>query len=288
MQIVDQIKSKDGITTKFLLKTDDNHILEVSYFEFPERIFCLSSQIGCVMGCSFCASTKPIDELDPNRRFVRNLTESEILEQINLIKEVTDNKRNISNPILLSFMGMGEPFLNFENVVSAFSEFYNNYNNITVTMATSGIRPDLIKKLAITDFPFVVRAQFSLHAPNQEKRIKIMPSTTDIKESLEAMAYFANRKNIKLKVNYMLIKGFNDSNTDARQLAKLIEPYRKLLRIKFMVLNEFEELKAAEDERFSYFQEILKTKGIESEKFIGDGRDIKGTCGQARRYYYAK
>jgi 23S rRNA (adenine2503-C2)-methyltransferase len=239
------------------------------------------------MGCIFCASTKPIDEIDPNRRFIRNLSAKEIIEEFNVINEDSITEKNKKNKILLSFMGMGEPYLNFDNVVNAFQKIIKTFPvNFSVTLASSGIKPELIRRLADMSFDYPVRAQLSLHAANNIKRKKIMPSTKGIKLSLEALYYFASTKKLDLKVNYALIEGINDSREDAEELAKLIEQYKDRLIVKFMVLNEFESLKAAKEDKFELFKKILAEKGIRSEKFIGDGRDIKGTCGQARRFYY--
>jgi len=176
MKIVKIISSKDKKSYKVLQQTHDNHVIETGYFDLGERIICISSQIGCPMECVFCATTTPVDSVNPMLHFIRDLTSQEIYQQVKNVLDNKISKTNKSKPILLSYMGMGEPFLNYDNVVKSIEEISSEYKNVSqATIATSGIFPEKIKRLAKEKFNVKVKIQLSLHAPNERLRKKIMP-----------------------------------------------------------------------------------------------------------------
>ncbi|NIM46911.1 MAG: radical SAM protein [Candidatus Aenigmarchaeota archaeon] len=285
MKIIKQLHSKDGKSTKFLQQTNDFHVIETSYIDLDENIICISTQVGCKMGCVFCATTKPVDAINPNLRFIRNLTCDEITQQIsNVIGSIQLN----SKPILLSYMGMGEPFLNYDNVTCSIKNISSKYPGATrVSIATSGISPLKIKKLAHENFDIEVKVQLSLHAAKEKLRKKIMPGSKSIKKALGAVKYFSKIKSEPMKINYVLIGGINDSDKDAHELVKLLYPDRKDFVLKLMVFNEFDKYKPSSEDRFNKFQAILENSGIKVTTFMSDGPDIKAGCGQLRRHYYA-
>lgn len=287
MKIIKQIQSKDGKTTKFLQQTKDYHIIETSQFDLEENIVCISTQIGCPMGCIFCATTEPIDVINPKLRFIRNLTCEEISQQIINVLKSKIGKRNISKPILLSYMGMGEPLLNYDNVVCSIKNISSTYKEVKqATIATLGILPSKIRKLANEKFNIKVKIQLSLHASTERLRKKIMPGSKSIRKALESMKYYSKIKGEPVKINYMLINGINNSEKDARDLVKLLYPNRDYFIVKLIVLNAFGKYKPSSENRFNKFRTILEDSGIKVIKFVGDGLDIKASCGQLRRYYY--
>ena len=287
MKIIKQVKSKDGIAVKFLQQTHDDHIIETGYYSLDENIVCISTQIGCPMGCIFCATTAPVDKLNPKLNFIRNLSCEEICRQVDNVLEAMANKDVGGKSVLLSYMGMGEPFLNYKNVICSIRKLSLKHLNIKrVTLATSGLFPSKIRGLAKEKFGTKVKVQLSLHAPEEELRKKIMPASKSIKRAIEAMVFYSKMKNEKLKINYALISGINDSDENAHKLAKILMPYKENFILKLMVLHNFKKFKKSNDKRFDCFKKILENSGIEVVKFLGDGLDIKASCGQLRRHYY--
>lgn len=288
MKIIRELKSKDGKSIKLLQQTHDRHIIETAVVNLDEIIICISTQIGCPLGCVFCATTKPIDNQKPQTRFIRNLNCPEICQQVtNVIKEKIP-KRN-KKPILLSYMGMGEPLLNYNNVICSIKKLALEYRQIKrATISTSGIRPDKIRRLAREKFPIQVKLHYSLHAPNDKLRKQIMPGAGPIKPALTATNYFAQVTGETVKVNYILIKGLNDSLKQADEFSKLLFPCRQNFVAKLTVFNDFEKYKKTSQKNFKKFKEKLDNTGIKTTTFIGNGFDIKASCGQLRRRFYKK
>jgi len=282
MKVIEVLVSRDGHSRKYLQQTKDGHIIETGYFDLAEQIICLSSQIGCPLGCIFCATTAPVDKINPRKNFIRNLTAAEITMQAENV--IGDIKSKTKKPVLFSYMGMGEPLLNYKNVVKSIKKLSRKYSNSRTTISTSGVRPKLIKKFAEEKFAGVVNLHFSLHAPNIALRKKIMPSAGSIKNGLEALKYFSDKKKLTCKVNYVLIKNINDSEKNARELVGLLKPYD--FAVKLISLNRFNGLKRATADGTSKFERILNSAGIKTVRFLSDGPDIKPGCGQLRRHYY--
>jgi 23S rRNA (adenine2503-C2)-methyltransferase len=281
MQLLKSFKSKDRKTIKFLQETDDNHIIETGYYNLDEHIICISSQVGCPMACIFCATTKPID----TKAFIRNLTTEEIVKQVeNIILNLKLNKSK--KKILFSFMGMGEPFLNYENVVNSIKKLSETFPNSRTTISTLGINPTLIKKLAHEKIDNVLKLHLSLHAPTDALRKKILPKAQKIQATLEALKKFSKIRKVPVKVNYILIAGLNDSPEHASKLANLLKPYS--FTVKLSNLNNFNNLKSSDENKFNMFEQILNSKGIKTCRFISTGTDIKAGCGQLRRRYSKK
>lgn len=287
MKIIKSFKSKDGKTIKYLQKTDDGHIIETGYYNFDEHIICISSQIGCQMGCIFCATTNPVDLLNPNKSFIRNLTSEEIVRQVkNIFLRLQKNGKLKSKRILFSYMGMGEPFLNYKNVVDSIKILSKEFPNSRATISTLGIRPTLIKKLAQEKINTTLKLHLSLHAPNDALRKKILPKAQRIQPALEALKYFSSVRRVPAKVNYILIKNINDSQKHAAQLANLLKSY--LFTVKLSNLNDFNNLEASEADKFDLFEKTLNLNEIKTCRFISTGTDIKAGCGQLRRHYHNK
>jgi len=285
MKLLKSFKSKDGKTTKYLQQTDDGHIIETGYYDLDEHIICISSQIGCSMGCIFCATTNPDDLLNTNKAFIRNLTSEEITQQVgNIFLRLKKQGKLGSKKILFSFMGMGEPFLNYENIVDSIKKLSKKFPNSRTTISTLGTSPTLIKKLAHEKIDTVLKLHLSLHAPTDALRKKILPKAQKIQPALEAFKYFSSVRSVPLKVNYILIANLNDSPDHASKLANLLKPYS--FTVKLSNLNDFNNLKSSDKSIFDEFEKILNSKGIKTCRFISTGTDIKAGCGQLRRHYY--
>jgi len=205
-----KLESKQDETKKYVIKFEDGNIVESVYLKYKfGNTACISSQVGCKMGCHFCASTK--------NGFTRNLTSAEMLKQIYLIQKDTNEK--ISNVVI---MGSGEPLENFDNVVRFINiindERGQNISMRKITLSTSGIVPN-IYKLADENFPITLA--ISLHAPAQEKREQIMPIARKYKltDIFKACDYYVKTTGRRLTFEYIMIKGFNDS----RKLKQIIK-----------------------------------------------------------------
>jgi len=285
MKLLKFLESKDKKSIKFLQQTKDGHIIETGYYDLDEEIICISCQIGCSMGCIFCATAEPIDSLHAEQAFFRNLTVQEIENQVkNIIFFLKKENRLQNKKILLSYMGMGEPFLNYENVLKSIKNLAKSFPNSRATISTLGTRPDLIKKLAKEDIGITLKLHLSLHASNDSLRKKILPSAKPIKPGLEALNFFAKTKKDSMKVNYILIKDLNDSFKNALELAELIKPYPFVVKLSSLNGN-CGGLKPSKITKFELFEEALHSRGIKTCRFISKGTDIKAGCGQLRRHF---
>lgn len=225
------------------------------------------------MGCSFCAST--IGGLE------RNLTAGEMLDQIMKIQE--DAGTRVSNVVL---MGSGEPFDNFDEVIS-FLHVANEKNGLCIgyrhiTLSTCGIVPKIYE---IADMGMPINLAISLHAANDEKRRTIMPiaNAYSIDEIIKACRYFVDQTNRRITFEYSLIKGFNDSTADARELAGLLKGM--LAHVNLIPVNSIEErdYKKPSKDEIEAFMKILTRAGISSTVRREMGSDINGACGQLRK-----
>ena len=168
MKIIKSLSSKNKKVTKFLQATKEGHIIETGYYDLDEYIVCISSQLGCLMRCIFCVATSPISQLDSNKSFVRNLTSTEIISQAcNVLSLINQNDLK-SKRILFSYMGMGEPFLNYRNVLKSIKSLSKKFPESRTTISTLGIRPDLIKEIAHIKLNNILKLHLSLHAPNDK------------------------------------------------------------------------------------------------------------------------
>lgn len=284
MKIIKSLTSNDGQVIKYLQKTGDNNVIETGYYNLDEHIICISSQIGCPLGCIFCSTTIPIDSINPNLRFVRNLNAKEIVQQVKNILSLLDRKRLSQKRILLSYMGMGEPFLNYDNVIESIKILSRDYPRSRATVATIGNETELMRKLSHEQFDILLKLHLSLHAPSDELRKKILPKAENINTALEALNYFSSTRNVPCKVSYILIKSLNDSESHAIQLAKLLQNYPFI--VKLSNLNKFNQLESSDLDNFELFENILNSYGIASCRFFSIGTEIQAGCGQLRRHYY--
>lgn len=269
-------KSKDK-TIKFLYKLSDENLIEGVLMQHSYgKTLCISTQVGCKMNCSFCAS---------GLKFIRNLTAGEILGQIVAVNQFlggTVSEREITNLVL---MGSGEPLDNFDNVVKflklATSDDGFNFSVRNITLSTCGI-PSKIEKLA--DLGLNINLAISLHAPNNEIRKQIMPvaKSFSINSVIEAANHYYTITNRKIYIEYTLIDGVNSTPAHARELAELLSELN--CRVNLISLNEVKErgLKGVNENKTNLFLRELLKCGVSATIRRSLGDDVDGACGQLR------
>ncbi|KIR03424.1 Ribosomal RNA large subunit methyltransferase N [Lachnospiraceae bacterium TWA4] len=272
------ISSIDG-TRKYLFKLSDGNIIESVWMNYKHgNSVCISSQVGCRMGCKFCASTLG--------GLVRNLRPSEMLEQIYRIKEATGQRVDS-----IVIMGSGEPLDNYDSVVRFLrlitDENGENLSRRAITLSTCGIVPR-IYDLAKENLPITLA--LSLHATTNEERIELMPIARkySLDEVLEACEYYFKQTGRRISFEYSLVKDVNNSKEHAKRLSELISKtnsHVNLIPVNPVKERSFETVtrKQAED-----FQKMLEKNGVNATIRREMGRDISGACGQLRRSFIEK
>lgn len=273
-----QKSAKDG-THKFLIKLPDNNAIESVFMVYNYgNTLCVSTQVGCKMGCKFCASTK--------NGWTRNLQASEIEGQIIAVEKYM--KEKISNVV---YMGIGEPLDNYDNVVKSV-KLINCPEGLGIgarhiSISTSGIVPNIYR---LADEMLQATLSISLHAVTDEKRQEIMPVANrySIKELLDACNYYIAKTGRRISFEFALIAGVNDDETTALSLAKLLRGM--LAHVNLIPVNElkdgvFKKSKAKDIERF---MNILNSSGIVATVRRELGSDIDAACGQLRQKYLQK
>lgn len=260
-------------TIKLLIETEDNLLIETVAIPNSKNHFtlCLSTQIGCSLNCSFCYTGKS--------GFKRNLQIYEIISQLIITKNkilTLFQKKYITNIVM---MGMGEPLLNLENVISSISIMTNknclNINKKKITISTSGITPK-IKTIAINKIPLAL----SLHATNDKTRSKIMPINKkySLNNLLEECKKYST--NNSLTIEYIMLKNINDSKNDAINLANLLKNIQcKICLIPFNKIPQT-NFNSTSQEKILIFQNILKEKGLITHIRKKKGDNINAACGQ--------
>ncbi len=261
-------------TKKYLLRLSDGEYVEAVLMKYHHGYsICISTQVGCKMGCSFCATGKG--------GFFRNLRASEILSQIQVIQKRENIK--VSNIVL---MGMGEPLDNYDNVIR-FLRLVSSKDGMNIglrhiSLSTCGL-VDKIYKLADERLP--VTLSLSLHAPNDKIRSQTMPISKkwNIEEIIEACKYYISKTNRRVSFEYALIAGVNDSNECAYELAKRLKGM--LCHINLIPVNNVKETnyKKSDIKRQEHFKNILIKKGLNATIRRTLGADINASCGQLRR-----
>ena len=270
-----QTSKIDG-TKKFLFRLQDGHVIESVWMQYQHgNSVCISSQVGCRMGCRFCAST--IGGL------TRNLTAAEMLLQIYRIQSLT--KERVSNVVV---MGTGEPFdnygelLKFLHILTDERGLHISQRNITVS--TCGIVPRIYE---LADEKLQITLAISLHAPNDEKRKALMPvaSRYSIRELLAACRYYFEQTGRRLTFEYSLVSGNNDSQQDADELAEKIKGLN--CHVNLIPVNPIRERSFVQSDKkdVEKFKNKLEKYGINVTIRREMGRDIDGACGQLRKSY---
>jgi 23S rRNA (adenine2503-C2)-methyltransferase len=274
VELVRQQESKIDGTKKFLFSLADGNVVESVWMRYKHgNSVCISSQVGCRMGCRFCAST--LDGL------TRNLLPSEMLDQIYAITLLTGER--VSNVVV---MGTGEPFDNYDNLL-VFLRLLTDENGLhisqrNVTVSTCGLVP---KIYAFADEDLQVTLALSLHAATDEKRRSLMPvaNSYSIAELMEACAYYINKTGRRMTFEYSMVKGVNDSADDVRRLTELARPLR--CHVNLIPVNPIKErdFKAPDISYVQDFQRRLEKNKVNATIRREMGRDIDGACGQLRK-----
>jgi 23S rRNA (adenine2503-C2)-methyltransferase len=273
-----QKSAKDG-TMKFLIKLYDNTAIESVFMKYNHgNTICVSTQVGCKMGCKFCASTKA--------GFERNLKASEIEGQIHSVEKYTGEK--ISNVV---YMGIGEPLDNYDNVVKSIRVINSpdglNIGARHISLSTCGIVP-MIYKLA--DEKIQATLSISLHATTDEKRREIMPiaKSYTISQILEACKYYIKQTGRRISFEYALINGVNDDKATALELAKLLRGM--IAHVNLIPVNTIKDgiYKKSKEQSIENFMNLLNSCGIVTTVRRELGSDIEAACGQLRRKYIEK
>lgn len=270
-----QISQIDG-TRKYLFLLEDGNVIESVLMRYKHgNSVCISSQVGCRMGCRFCAST--LDGL------VRGLRPSEMIDQIYKIGQ--DIGERISNVVV---MGTGEPMDNYDNLL-AFITLLTDENGLNIsqrnlTVSTCGIVPRM-RQLA--DEKLSITLALSLHASNQAKRLELMPVANkyDIHDVIDACKYYFDRTGRRVTFEYSLVGGVNDTDEDARELSQLIHGMN--CHVNLIPVNPIKERDYVQSNAavIAAFKNKLEKNGINVTVRREMGRDIDGACGQLRKRY---
>ncbi|HEX3030580.1 MAG TPA: 23S rRNA (adenine(2503)-C(2))-methyltransferase RlmN, partial [Clostridia bacterium] len=257
-----------------LFSLDDANMVESVLMEYKHgNTACISSQVGCRMGCKFCAST--------GIGYVRNLSAGEIFDQVLTIQK--DTGKRVGNIVI---MGIGEPLDNYDNIIK-FLKLVNDPEGLNIgyrhiSLSTCGLIPEIIR-LSKENLPITL--SISLHAPNDEIRERIMPINRkySIDKIIEACKIYTEVTKRRITYEYALISGVNDSRENARELATRIKGM--LAHVNLIPVNAIEgaDFKKSSRQQIEQFKAVLEHSGIETTVRRELGSDINAACGQLRR-----
>jgi 23S rRNA (adenine2503-C2)-methyltransferase len=269
LSVLDKLTDKDR-TAKYVFALGDGELIEsVLMLDGRRKTVCVSTQVGCVMDCAFCATAK--------LKFRRNLTAGEIVDQVNTVQK---DAGRISNVV---YMGMGEPLANYDAVIKSLRILNHpkgkNIGIRHITVSTCGL-PPVIRRLASEDVH--PRLAVSLNAPTDDLRMRLMPINAKypIAELLKAVRFYQDRTRQRVTFEYVLIKDLNDSPDHAKMLIKLLAGFS--CNVNLIEHNPFSTCKyaASSSARIREFAAILENAGIETTARYKMGRNIKAACGQ--------
>ncbi|WP_249869439.1 23S rRNA (adenine(2503)-C(2))-methyltransferase RlmN [Oceanobacillus saliphilus] len=273
-------ESKDG-TIKFLFKLEDGNLIETVLMRFHYGLsVCVTTQVGCNIGCTFCASGL--------LRKSRDLSSGEIVEQIMNVQKHLDTRGDDERVSHIVVMGIGEPFDNFENLMD-FLYVVNDDRGLNIgarhiTVSTSGLAHKIYE---FADKDIQVNLAISLHAPNNELRTSIMKinKAFPIEKLMKAVDYYLEKKNRRITYEYIMLRDVNDHKEEAIQLANLIKDHRHLAYVNLIPYNTVDEhidYQRSQSETIQTFFETLKERGINCGVRWENGADIDAACGQLR------
>ena len=276
LQTADKLVSRIDGTAKYLFRLPDDRVIEsvLMHYHHGDSV-CISSQVGCRMGCRFCAST--LGGLE------RQMLPSEMLDEIYRIQK--DTGQRISNVVV---MGTGEPLDNYDNLIRFLTLLTDSrglgISQRNITVSTCGLVPRIYE---LADLRLQITLAISLHAVSDEKRREIMPIANrySIEEIIEACRYYTEKTGRRITFEYSLIRGVNDSREDAEALAALTKGL--LCHINLIPVNPIEErsFRQSEADAVSKFKNILENCGRNVTIRREMGRDIQAACGQLRKKY---
>ncbi len=271
-------EDKFGNSVKALITLEDGKKIETVLMKHKDKrnTVCVSSQVGCPMKCDFCATGK--------MGLKRNLSVWEILEQVILFARVLKKKNErVTNVV---FMGMGEPFLNYENVMTAI-KILNEEMEIgarKISVSTCGIIEGIEK---FSKESLQLNLAISLHAADDVLRKKIMPiaGKVSLEDLMRTIGHYQSATGRKVMIEYVMLKDVNDSEESAEKLGKLLSQFldEKLFMVNLISYNETGDYRSSSSDVIRKFREILEGNGIETTQRFKLGRDIHGACGQLVR-----
>lgn len=270
----DVLLSSNGESTKFLFRTIDNYLLETVLISQNHReTVCVSIQLGCKIGCTFCASGKG--------KFARNLNVSEVIEQI--IRVERETRKKVTNIV---FMGMGEPLDNFEVTMKALEILQAKWglfmSGRRITVSTSGVTPKIIDFVKSEEGR--VRLSISLHSSQNEKRSELVPINKkySLKELVETLEHVNQTLKREITFEYTLIKNENDSEKEAHGVGKIAKSLKA--KVNIIPYNPISEMsfERPDQDAIDQFENILKSYGLRVIVRQTAGRDINAACGQLR------
>ncbi len=275
LEEADRQTARDG-TAKYLFRMQDGSFVEtvLMHFHFGESL-CVSSQVGCNMGCTFCASGLLKKQ--------RDLTAGEITAQVMYVQKELDKEEKRINNIVI--MGTGEPFDNYDNVMN-FCRIINSDHGLAIgarhiTISTCGIVPK-IREFAAGHYQY--NLAISLHAPNDELRRKLMPvdRAYPLDELMAALKDYSEDNHRRLTFEYILLHGVNDSDEDGKQLADLVRGMNAYVNL--IPYNSVDEhgYQSATDRQALHFYDVLMKNGVKATLRSRHGEDIDAACGQLR------
>ena len=275
-EIVRDELSEDG-TRKWLFRFPDGNAIETVFIPESDRgTLCVSSQVGCILDCTFCATAQ--------HGFNRNLTTAEIVGQVWLANKLLngfEQRHNVISNIVM--MGMGEPLYNYRNVIPALRVFMDDFgyglSSRRVTLSTAGVVPHIDKLAGDIDVSLAI----SLHAPNDELRNRLVPLNQrfPIRDLLDACRrYIGERATRKITIEYVMLDGINDQPEHARQLIKILRGLRA--KINLIPFNSFQGIpyQCSSPATIRRFSEILQAAGLVATIRKTRGQDIDAACGQ--------
>ncbi len=277
------VSAPDGSSRKILFRLKDGLKIETVLMRFRDgrSSVCVSSQVGCQLGCKFCATGAS--------GFRRNLNYEEIADQVLFCAQLLSKEdRNISNVV---YMGMGEPFMNYDQVIESVKVLNDkkglNLGARSITLSTAGICEGIGK---LAGEKMQVNLAVSLHAPNQSLREKIMPIARkyDLKSLMASVRKYILKTNRRVSYEYVMLKGVNDSDKEARELSLLVKG--QLCHINLIPYNAtgIKGIAGSDRGRLNRFRDILKAAGIPVTIRVSLGSDIQAACGQLSQKYMSK
>lgn len=271
-EVLERNRSEDG-TEKFVLRLQDGRQIESVFIpDTPSQTFCISTQVGCAMGCAFCLTGK--------MGLVRNLSAGEIAGQVRVLARALDM---LHVPFNIVLMGMGEPLHNYDETMKALRMLADEHglglSPRRVTLSTVGLVP-MLDRLATE--PLMPNLAISLHATTEAQRAAIVPPTKkySLHDIIEACRRFPLSKRSRITFEYVLLQGVNDTPEDARRLARLLAGIKG--KVNLIPLNAATGIpfERPSDERIDQFARILAERGVVVSVRKSRGRDIRAACGQ--------
>lgn len=274
LELDTQIISRDRQTEKFLFRLADNNYIETVLMHYEGRhTVCISTQVGCPMGCVFCATGQ--------MGYTRNLTAGEILAQIIFcMRRLENDGKALTNVV---YMGMGEPFLNYDEVMTSISRLTDqkglNFGARRITISTVGILPRINQ---FTEAKSQVNLALSLHAPNDALRSTLVPSNEfyPLHQLIEASKKYTDYTHRRVLIEYALIDGVNDSLAHADELATLLHGMLCLVNLIALNPSHSGNLKGSPRETVEAFRDRLMKRGIQTTIRLKRGIEINAGCGQ--------